>query len=87
MRPFAFSALVACAVLAISGRARAQDSTFVERKTADGQQIKFDDDPLDALANDPIGAQLRGFHPPRRCTLMRPRGSFVPEMLKSIEHM
>jgi hypothetical protein len=56
----------------------------VEKKTADGQDVRFRDDPVSALAGDPIGAQLTGFHPPRRFDLMRPRYTFVPEMLKSI---
>ena len=60
------------------------ESTFVEKKTADGQDVRFRDDPVSALAGDPIGAQLTGFHPPRRFDLMRPRYTFVPEMLKSI---
>jgi len=82
-----FGVPLACAFMGLAGQASAQDSTYVERTTPDGQQIKFDDDPVGALADDPIGAQLLGFHPPRRFTLMRPRATFVPEMLRSIEHI
>ncbi|HEY5240955.1 MAG TPA: hypothetical protein VIJ22_05800 [Polyangiaceae bacterium] len=87
MRIIACGALLACALTALASPALAQDSTFVEKKTHDGQDIRFPDDPLSALAGNPIGAQLSGFHPPRRFDLLRPRFTFVPEMLKSVEHL
>jgi hypothetical protein len=89
MRVFACGALLASALVALAGPASAQQpqSTYVEKKSAEGQDIRFGDDPLGALANDPIGAQLTGFHPPRRYDLMRPRTTFVPQMLKSVEAM
>jgi hypothetical protein len=87
MRIIACGALLACALVALASPASAQDSTFVERKTTDGQDVRFKDDPVSALAGNPIGAQLTGFHPPKRFDLMRPRWNFVPEMLKSVEHM
>lgn len=80
--------LLAGALVALAGSARAQsDSTYVEQKTNDGQDIRFHDDPMTALAGNPVGAQLTGFHPPRRFDLMHPRNTFVPELLKSVEHM
>ena len=87
MRKTACGALLACALVALAGQASAQDSTYVEKKTSDGQDIRFKDDPVGALGNNPIGAQLSGFHPPKRFDLMRPRFTFVPEMLKSVEYM
>jgi hypothetical protein len=87
MRQIACGALLACAFVALAGQARAQDSTYVEKKTADGQDIRFTDDLVGAPTNDPLGSQFRGFHPPKRFDLMRPRKTFVPEMLKSIENM
>jgi hypothetical protein len=87
MRSFACGALLACAIVALAGQARAQDSTYVEKKTSDGQDIRFRDDPVGAIANNPIGSQFTGFHPPKRFDLMRPRKTFVPEMLKSVENM
>jgi hypothetical protein len=87
MRSFVCGALLAGALVALAGQARAQESTYVEKKTSDGQDVRFRDDPIGALGNDPIGSQLTGFHPPRRFDLMRPRKTFVPEMLKSIENM
>ena len=87
MRSVVCGALLACALVALAGTASAQETTFVERKSSDGQDIRFKDDPIGAIANDPIGAQLTGFHPPRRYDLMRPRTTFVPQMLKSVENM
>jgi hypothetical protein len=49
--------------------------------------VRFRDDPLTALAGNPVGAQLTGFHPPRRFDLMRPRKTWVPELLKSVESL
>jgi hypothetical protein len=84
-------ALFAGALVAFAATASAQDSTsastFVESKTADGQDIRFKDDPMSALAGNPVGAQLSGFHPPHRFNLMPPRTSFVPQLLKSVEHL
>jgi len=87
MRNVALAAVLACAFVALASPASAQDSTFVEKKTADGQDVRFTDDPLGAAGLGPVGAQLTGFHPPKRFDLMRPRWTFVPEMLKSVEHM
>jgi hypothetical protein len=94
MRHVACGALLACALVALAGAASAQQpdpqnaqNTFVEKKTSDGQDIRFKDDPIGALGNDPIGAQLTGFHPPRRYDLMRPRTTFVPQMLKTVENL
>ncbi len=87
MRIIACGALLACAFVALASPALAQESTFVEEKSRDGQDVRFKDDPVSALAGNPIGAQLSGFHPPRRFDLLRPRFTFVPQMLKSVEHL
>jgi hypothetical protein len=87
MRHIACGVLLACALVALARQANAQDSTYVERKTSDGRDIRFKDDAIGALANDPVGAQLSTWHPPKRFDLMRPRKTFVPEMLKSVENM
>lgn len=85
--------LAAGALVALAGgTARAQTTTdttttYTEHKSSDGQDIRFRDDPMTALAGNPVGAQLTGFHPPRRFDLMHPRNTFVPELLKSVEHM
>ncbi len=87
---------IACGVLLVgvvaiggawSSEARAQDKTYVEKKTAEGQFVGFEDDPMSAITSNPVGMQLWGFHPPRRFDLMRPRANFVPELLKAVENL
>jgi hypothetical protein len=48
---------------------------------------KFDDDPLSAGGFGPADATIRVRPGPVRTTLIRPRTSFVPEMLKSVENI
>jgi hypothetical protein len=86
-RSFAVGAALAVALVALVGQASAQESTYVEKKTTDGQDIRFKDDVMGAIANDPVGEQITGFHPPKRFDLMRPRKTWVPELLKSVENL
>jgi hypothetical protein len=87
MRIVMCCALLAGAIVALAKPALAEETTYVETKKDDGQDIRFRDDPMSAIAGNPVGAQLTGFHPPRRFDLMRPRKNFVPELLKSVENM
>ena len=87
MRSIASCVLVTCALVALAPSASAQESTLVEHSSEAGQDIRFKDDPMSAIAGNPVGAQLSGFHPPRRFNLMPPRTSFVPQLLKSVEHL
>jgi hypothetical protein len=48
---------------------------------------KFSDDPLSAGGFGPNDATIRVRPGPVRTTLIRPRTSFVPEMLKSVENI
>ena len=48
---------------------------------------KFSDDPLNAGGFGPNDATIRVRPGPVRTTLIRPRTSFVPEMLKSVENL
>jgi hypothetical protein len=48
---------------------------------------KFEDDPLSAGGFGPSDATIRVRPGPVRTTLIRPRTSFVPEMLKSVENI
>jgi hypothetical protein len=48
---------------------------------------KFEDDPLAAGGFGPADATIRVRPGPVRTTLIRPRTSFVPEMLKSVENI
>jgi hypothetical protein len=62
------------------GAAKASDSK-------DGYGYEFSDDPLAAGGFGPSDATIRVRPGPVRQTLIRPRTSFVPEMLKSVENL
>ncbi|MGA3122257.1 MAG: hypothetical protein ABSF69_15960 [Polyangiaceae bacterium] len=80
---------VAAALLTVSARSRAQDAATTKGDTG-GQGdygYKFEDDPLSAGGFGPADATIRVRPGPVRTTLIRPRTSFVPEMLKSVENI
>jgi hypothetical protein len=52
-----------------------------------GYGYEFSDDPLNAGGFGPNDATIRVRPGPVRTTLIRPRTSFVPEMLKSVENL
>jgi hypothetical protein len=54
---------------------------------AEGYGYEFDDDPLNAGGFGPNDATIRVRPKAARTTLIRPRTSFVPEMLKSVENI
>ncbi|HVJ15851.1 MAG TPA: hypothetical protein VM686_10420 [Polyangiaceae bacterium] len=54
---------------------------------AEDQFYKFDDELLDAKGLDSNAAVIKVRPPAARVTLIRPRASFVPELLKSIEQI
>lgn len=56
-------------------------------KGGDGYGYEFDDDPLSAGGFGPNDATIRVRPRAARTTLIRPRTSFVPEMLKSVENL
>ena len=58
-------------------------------KAADANDYgyKFEDDPLSAGGFGPNDASIRVRPGPVRMTLIRPRTSFVPEMIKSVENI
>jgi hypothetical protein len=88
MRSFAPAVLVVWAFAFVAAEAHAQESGFVERRTSQGQEVSFEDDPMTALTGDPIENMFRvGYPRARRLDLMRPRRSFVTEMLKSVESL
>ena len=58
-----------------------------ESKSDDGYGYQFEDDPLNAGGFGADGATIRIRPNAARTTLIRLRVSFVPEMLKSIEHL
>ena len=53
----------------------------------EGYGYEFSDDPLAAGGFGPNDATIRVRRGPVRTTLIRPRTSFVPEMLKSVENL
>ena len=53
----------------------------------EGYGYAFSDDPLAAGGFGPNDATIRVRPGPVRTTLIRPRTSFVPEMLKSVENL
>ena len=53
----------------------------------EGYGYTFDDDPLNAGGFGPNDATIRVRPRAARTTLIRPRTSFVPEMLKSVENI
>jgi hypothetical protein len=57
------------------------------KKKEDGYGYEFSDDPLNAGGFGPTDATIRVRPGPVRTTLIRPRTSFVPEMLKSVENL
>jgi hypothetical protein len=74
---------VVSAVLASSALAFAQE----DKKGGEGYGYEFDDDPLSAGGFGPNDATIRVRPRAARTTLIRPRTSFVPEMLKSVENL
>ena len=54
---------------------------------ADGYAYSFDDDALAGASLDAQGAQIRAIRHAERDVLVRPRLSFVPELLKSVENL
>jgi hypothetical protein len=73
---------VAPAAFAQAGGAAAKDT-----KSDEGYGYEFDDDPLNAGGFGPNDATIRVRPRAARTTLIRPRTSFVPEMLKSVENI
>ncbi|HOU92200.1 MAG TPA: hypothetical protein PLU22_14205 [Polyangiaceae bacterium] len=56
-------------------------------KSKDGYGYEFSDDPLAAGGFGPGDATIKVRPRAARTTLIRPRTSFVPEMLKSVENI
>jgi hypothetical protein len=78
-----------CVVLATLGAALfvASSASAQEKGGDDGYGYEFDDDPLNAGGFGPNDATIRVRPRAARTTLIRPRTSFVPEMLKSVESL
>lgn len=72
------------AMVFAASTAFAQDA---EEGDGEGYGYEFDDDPLNAGGFGPNDATIRVRPQAARTTLIRPRTSFVPEMLKSVENL
>ena len=78
---------VGVGVLLVSSVAAAQAKAGGGSKKEEGYGYEFSDDPLAAGGFGPTDATIRVRPGPVRTTLIRPRTSFVPEMLKSVENL
>jgi hypothetical protein len=78
--------VVAVSMLAFASEAFAQAAKAGGKKD-EGYGYEFSDDPLNAGGFGPNDATIRVRPGPVRTTLIRPRTSFVPEMLKSVENL
>ena len=76
-------AMAALGVLLFTTEVLAQ----AKSKKEEGYGYDFSDDPLAAGGFGPNDATIRVRPGPVRTTLIRPRTSFVPEMLKSVENL
>ncbi len=74
-------------ILLTSTMVFAQDVKATDDGGGDGYGYEFADDPLTAGGFGPNDATIRVRPGPIRRTLIRPRTSFVPEMLKSVENL
>ncbi len=85
-------ARVALAVVVAGGTFFVSSAAFAQAaKSSDsdgeGYGYEFADDPLSAGGFGPTDATIKVRPGPVRRTLIRPRTSFVPEMLKSVENL
>lgn len=84
---FAATALVLGVSLFSSATVFAQEETRSSDGEGGGYGYEFTDDPLNAGGFGPNDATIRVRPGPVRTTLIRPRTSFVNEMLKSVENL
>lgn len=76
----------AIALFSTSAFAQGKDVKATD-EGGDGYGYEFGDDPLSAGGFGPNDASIKVRPGPVRRTLIRPRTSFVPEMLKSVENL
>lgn len=79
--------VAAAAFVVMPSAAFAQEGGVRTTGGDDGYGYEFSDDPLAAGGFGPNDATIRVRPGPVRTTLIRPRTSFVPEMLKSVENL
>lgn len=92
-RKILLSGLLGAALVLVSIPSFAQADKAAATATDKGSSsggdygYKFDDDPLSAGGFGPNDARIQVRPQAARTTLIRPRTSFVPEMLKSVENI
>jgi hypothetical protein len=88
-RKWLLGGLMAASVVMSAAQSRAQDAPAATPASGSSGDYgyKFEDDPLSAGGFGPSDATIRVRPGPVRTTLIRPRTSFVPEMLKSVENI
>ena len=82
--------LLGLALVSLAGASFAQSATGTKAAASGKEQgygYEFSDDPLSAGGFGPNDATIRVRPGPVRTTLIRPRTSFVQEMLKSVENL
>jgi len=82
--------LAGVGILLVASNAYAAVARTVEGAPSgkeEGYGYEFGDDPLSAGGFGPNDATIKVRPGPVRRTLIRPRTSFVPEMLKSVENL
>jgi hypothetical protein len=83
----AWAQAVPAAAPAAGGGAGIKTTGAAPSNKDSGYGYEFTDDPLNAGGFGPNDATIRVRPGPVRTTLIRPRTSFVPEMLKSVENL
>jgi hypothetical protein len=86
-KKLATTAVAALTLTFITSAAFAQKQGVKEAKSDEGYGYEFEDDPLNAGGFGPSDATIRIRPKAARTTLIRPRTTFVPEMLKSVENI
>jgi len=87
MKKVLIGGLLAASFVLVSVQSFAADTKPGEKKKSEDYGYKFDDDPLSAGGFGPGDARIVVRPTAARTTLIRPRTSFVPEMLKSVENI
>jgi len=86
-RSFKLAIAIAVGLAAVATTTTAFAQKVDENRTDEGYGYSFSDDPLSAGGFGPSDATIRVRPRAARTTLIRPRTSFVPEMLKSVENI
>lgn len=77
--------IAALLITCIAGSASADPTPARAHDNDGGYAYEFTDDPLTAVPGGVTAASIRVRKQGARQMLMRPRASFVPELLKSVE--